>query len=693
MRALALILLAANAWAAGGDDIVVDIEAISRALDQVVVLAAKRPQTLREAPASTSVITAADMEAYGWRNAIEAISALAGFYTNQPGDLTSVGVRGINGKGDTNGRILVLVDGHQQQELWSHSFYPEGAALDASMIDHIEVLRGPASALYGSLGFLAIINVVTKRGTEKEWARATFELTNASGFRGIATLGHHFKNDLELGLAINAWGGLGDSYTYPDLAGDRVCMPDIPYTCKNGISDPATDAQVGVAAYGHLEWRGLSIKASYQWWDKHIPFAPYRTLFNDTANHYLVDRAYLDLGYTYGVPEKAQLTLRGYFDYAGYVDDLAYSDDGTKAARYLFHDEARPWWTGAELKVLIEREWAKKVRFSFTFGGEVTYFHGDDQSGPAGAPTVKLSHDLLFGAAYAQAEVGYNRKLFLTLGLRGDFANFFLDNDDFSRRYELSPRAGVVLLPYSSGTFKLLYTHGFIHPAWYDVFFNDQVSILDNPKLGPERADNYELVYQQELGEPMLLTASVFYIHGSDLVSQKSVCVPDAMAQSPDCPAGQSERTQRQNLDSFQSLGTEIGLTGKFKRGIRMYANYSYAHATNGDGSRPFNSPEHLFKAGLSIPAWRDHLILGAELKVIAPRRLSDEAPALTDPVVLPDLFVTWKGLPKGLSATFKVYNITGITWYEPSTAEDSFPVVRIPHPGPTFSFRLAYQY
>jgi outer membrane receptor protein involved in Fe transport len=150
---------------------------------------------------------------------------------------------------------------------------------------------------------------------------------------------------------------------------------------------------------------------------------------------------------------------------------------------------------------------------------------------------------------------------------------------------------------------------------------------------------------------------------------------------------------QRQNLNSFQSIGTEIGLTGKFKRGIRMYANYSYAHAQNGDGSRPFNSPEHLLKAGLSVPVWRDHLVLGAELKVISPRRLSEDAPDESDWVVLPDLFVTWKGLPKGLSATLKVYNITGLTWYEPSVAEDSFPVTRIPHPGPTFSLRLGYQY
>ncbi len=675
----------------------VDLDAISKTLDQVVVLAAKRPQSLREAPASTSVITAADLEAYGWRNFTEAISSLAGFYTNDPRDLTYFGVRGISSKGDTNGHVLVLVDGHQQQELWSHSFYPEGAGLDATMIDHIEVLRGPASALYGSLGFLAIINVVTKRGTEKDWAKITFDLTNASGFRGVATLGHRFKNDLEFGLSVNAWGSLGESYAYPDLKDNSACSPDIPSTCTKGVSNANTDADAGVAVYGHLEYKGLSIKASYQWWDKHIPFAPYRTLFNDQTNHYTLERAYLDIGYIYGAPEKAQLSVRGYFDSAGYIDDLAYSDTGMAADRYVFHDEAHPWWTGAEAKLLVEREWAKRLRFTFTLGGELTYFHGDDSSGVTGDPTstVKLSHDLLFGAVYAQSELAYSRKLFLTLGLRGDFANFFIANDDFSRRYELSPRAAIVLLPYETGTFKLLYSHGFILPAWYDVFFSDGISILGNPKLGPERADNYELVYQQEIGAPMLLTTSLFYIHGSDLIDETVVCVPDptVLAPSPDCPAGQSARTQRQNLQSFQSMGAEIGLTGKFKRGIRMYANYSYAHATNGDGSRPFNSPEHLFKAGTSIPVWRDHLVLGAEMNVISPRRYSEDSPDLSPTAVLLNAFVMWKGLPKGLAASFKVYNLTGVTWYEPSTAEDSFPIVRIPHPGPTVAFRLSYQY
>jgi hypothetical protein len=63
--------------------------------------------------------------------------------------------------------------------------------------------------------------------------------------------------------------------------------------------------------------------------------------------------------------------------------------------------------------------------------------------------------------------------------------------------------------------------------------------------------------------------------------------------------------------------------------------------------------PLHQVKAGLSLPVWRD--------------------------------------LPKGWSAQLKVYDVTGQPWVEPSLAEDSRPIVRIPHGGPTAVLRLSY--
>lgn len=681
----ALLLTRGDARAAD-DPAVADLSKLTQALDDVVMLSAKRPQPLREAAASTSVITAADLQAYGWKDFIEAIRSLAGFYTTHPGDYTYFGVRGVSLPGDFNGRVLILVDGHLQQEWWSHSAYPEQMGLDATMIDHIEVLRGPASALYGSLGFQAIINVVTRRGSDSNWGSGTFQLEDYTGYRAVVNVGHRFKNGLEFGVSATARYSIGQSFTYPELTNNQLCIPSIPRTCTNGKTNRDTDRATNGAVYAHLNFRGLTVKASYQYFDKKIPMAPYQSLFNDPTNRYVTQRGYLDIGYDIGTPQTVQATVRAYGDFASYYDDLAYGPDTDHAARWIFKDDVKAYWLGAETKVLVEREWLRKVFFAFTGGGEFNWFRADQRSGEGGADDVRLKRDLYFGAAYAQFEVSYLRKMFITLGMRGDFSNLV--------SYAWSPRAGLVVLPYATGTFKLLYSRGFIRPSWYARFFDDGSAITANPRIGPERADNYELVFQQELRKNINLTASTFYIRGDNLIESGTACVPATSIDSPSpaCPMGQAARTQRQNLASFQSLGAEIGINGRAWRNMRFYGNYSYAYLRTNKGGRPFNSPEHLFKAGVSVPAWREHFWIGTEVDVISSRRFTLDTAEESGPMTIWSAFIQWRNLPKGLAASLKVYNLIGKTFYEPSTAEDSYPITRVPRTGPSVVLRLTYE-
>lgn len=657
---------------------------VRQLLDAVVVLAAKRPQPLREAPASSSVITAADLEAYGFRDFTEALGSLAGIYLTDPRDFTYLGVRGVSLHGDSNGRVLILVDGHTQQELWSHSAYPEQMGLDASLIDHIEVLRGPASALYGSLGFLAIVNVVTRLGRERGLGQLTYEMQDARSFRGAASIGRRLSPGIELGLQAEGHAALGQAYVYPDLAPNRACNHQFRSSCSGGVSEPGADAGRGFALYGHLRLGRLSLHASYQLLDKHIPFAPYRTLFNDPDNRYLLTRGYVDAALRMGAPSRLEALVRAYYDVAGYVDDLAYTSDGNRGARYLFHDEAHPMWTGAELKLLAERDFARLLHLGLTAGGELTYLRGNDHSGRVGGDAVALAQALVIGAAYGQAELVYSRRIFLTLGLRGDVSDTFPS--------ELSPRAGLVLLPSGRATFKLLYAHGFLRPSWYQTFFHDESAILDNRRLKPERADNYEIVYQHGIAEWLSLGSSLFYIHGDQLIEQRSVCVAagEAKGGSDDCPQGTSARQQAQNGGSFQSLGGELTLVGRFAGGARFYANYTYAHVLTGSAARPFNSPEHLLKAGISLPLFAGRLVLGGDAQLISSRRFTAAAAAESKPVALFNAHLSLRELVGGFALAIKVYDIAGTTWYEPSQAEDSFPIVRIPHGGPTVVLRLS---
>ncbi len=79
---------------------------------QVVTSASKYAQAANEAPANVSVVTAADIKAYGWRTLADILGSLPGLYTNYDRSYHTLGARGILRAGDYDTRFLLLIDGH-----------------------------------------------------------------------------------------------------------------------------------------------------------------------------------------------------------------------------------------------------------------------------------------------------------------------------------------------------------------------------------------------------------------------------------------------------------------------------------------------------------------------------------------------------------------------------------------------------
>src|SRR5512137_514742 len=131
-----------------------------------IVTATKHSTSLRKAPAIATVITADEIRNMGARNLLDVLKMVPGFGVSVDNDgIPMLEVRGI--RTFYSEKVLVMIDGHSQNRKKNHSaFFNFADMLPVENIKQVEVLRGPASALYGDSAFVATINVITRDAAE-----------------------------------------------------------------------------------------------------------------------------------------------------------------------------------------------------------------------------------------------------------------------------------------------------------------------------------------------------------------------------------------------------------------------------------------------------------------------------------------------------------------------------------------------
>lgn len=130
------------------------------ALEPVVVTATRQRQRAEDSLASVHVLERADIERAGHSSLIEVLRALPGLQVTAnggPGSNSNVYIRGAESR-----HTLLLIDGIRVGSASSGA--PALENLPLGMIERIEILRGPASALYGSEAIGGVIQVFTRRG-------------------------------------------------------------------------------------------------------------------------------------------------------------------------------------------------------------------------------------------------------------------------------------------------------------------------------------------------------------------------------------------------------------------------------------------------------------------------------------------------------------------------------------------------
>jgi len=642
-----------------------DLEQLTNLKVEKVYGVSKFEQVVTEAPASVSVVTAEEIKRYGWRTLADVLRASRGFFASYDRNYSYIGTRGFNRPGDYNSRVLLLVDGHQINDLiYETAAIGTEFILDLALIDHIEIIRGPSSSLYGAGAFFGVINVISRSGGSLDG----WEVSGAAGSQRTGA------GRLSYGKELSGGGEFLVSGTgYTSRGNDRLFYPEFndPAT-NNGIaSDMDRDRSYSLFGSGSLG--DFTLSGALVSRDKRIPTASFGTVFNDPRTHSIDKREYLDLKYDKAI-DGTSVTARLFYDEYRYRGEFTYETTGDDPsfypATYVNRDEHLARWWGAEVQasrqILSRLHLTVGALFRDNFQQQLPNFDLVQDG-----RRLNNSHSNLFWAGYGQGELRFSDRLILNAGVRYDHYQTF--------GAATSPRVALIFIPVEKSIFKLVYGEAFRAPNAYELYYNDVFnSIEPNASLRPETITTYEVIYEQYYGDKVRTSLSLFQNIIDDLISYQDVS---------------ATQVAFRNVDRVKAVGGDFGVESHWSSGVQARASYSFVSAKDEMTHQHLDySPRHLAKVNLTAPVYRKLVFGGIELQGTARREFSHNGvAAAAGGYVIANATLFSTGIIPSLEGSFSVYNLLDKRFDEPATTDHLQSV--IPQDGRTFRAQLAYRF
>ncbi len=161
-------------------------------LSDVVISATRTSNSTLQLANSVSVIDSTEIANKQKRSVFDLLKTEYGTNTLQFGPFGGLGTISI--RGSNAGHSLVLIDGIEMNMPSESSNLYDFANLPVEGIEKIEILRGPQSTLYGSDALAGVVNILTKKGTEKPYFQISAEGGSFNSFKGSASLSGNYNN-------------------------------------------------------------------------------------------------------------------------------------------------------------------------------------------------------------------------------------------------------------------------------------------------------------------------------------------------------------------------------------------------------------------------------------------------------------------------------------------------------------------
>ena len=504
---------------------------ITYSLDEVVVTATKTELTQKENPRSVEVITKEDIQntgAISVRDALRTATNIDIVSVNHGGG-ENISIRG----GDTDG-VLILVNG--RRVAGENYFMSQGSnayaldRLNLSNVDHIEILRGPASAIYGSGAMSGVINIITKKSEKPEYsvgvATGTNEMSNY----------YHYDTGKNGKVSVNFDVNFSKLRNIDSKAGKNLLHG--PKQAYNLNLDYEMDENNNLNlmldyAKDNLETRMRDFSVSSS--------APDDLKYPITS--FTSERKTIALTYD-GKNSNSDYSLSASYSQLN-RDPYAADTPGTNEKKYKsWNIEARDTIRTSDNNKLI-------------FGGE---YRGDKASIYSGDNTVKNTDQY---SLYLYDEYRVDNKLLLTPAIRYDYHKSFGSHT--------SPNLGATYFISDKSRFKANYGTSYRAPSvdeLYGAFTHGGIwggmAIVGNPDLKPEKSKGWEISYEQEFGDTTSAKLTYFDNKKEDAISYKIEM------------ASPSQMGKFYNIDSTSSKGVEFEIKHDFGKGFTLVGNYNW---------------------------------------------------------------------------------------------------------------------
>ena len=523
----------------------------SYAINEVVVTGTRSETDVRHLPMTVSVVGRPQLEASQQTSVLPVLnSQVPGFFSTSRGVMGygvatgasgQMSLRGIGGPAQaglpTTG-LLVLIDGHPQyMGLMGH---PIADAYQTMMAERVEVLRGPASVLYGSNAMGGVINIVTRKMQED----------------GIRT---------NINIGAGSYGSIQTEATNRIRKGRFSSTVTASYNRTDGHR-----ADMAFEQYGGYAKLGYDFTDNWKvWGDVNV------TRFNAT-NPGSVMKPYIDNDQriTRGMTsfalenyyEKTSGALSFFYNWGDHWINDGYQPGG-EPLQYRFNSNDQmlgvSWYQSVQLfqgnRLTVGADY-------FHFGGEAwnQFFDGHRET--------SANKSLNEVAGYVDFRQDIAAWLTLDAGARVDYHS--------QTGTEFIPQVGLAFHLPENAEIKAMASKGFRNPTIREMYmFPPQ-----NPDLKPEKLWNYELSFSQRLMDNRLSYGlNVFYINGENLIIR--------------LPNPNGSGMLNQNSGEIENWGAEANVGYQFNPVWSVMANYRWLHMEN----PVLASPEHKLYGGVNF--------------------------------------------------------------------------------------------